>query len=241
MFCFKDKCQRIQRLLSERLDAPLSARAEQKVLKHLAECDECREAMAFFEELKQTASALDTVPPPTYLWERVSVQLDEDPWGEDELSHPSVREKRALFGSLKDAIDMTGAVVGFALIAVLCLLPGSASENSMATYSDTVRAEEYSPDVEYLSLYMMTNQERFPKEVRDYYLNLLDGLNQTIKKIKSTLDRFPQNRHIQSQLTMVYEKKIELYRQMGYPQAGGGGKMMLKQFRPDFSRGGPYE
>jgi predicted anti-sigma-YlaC factor YlaD len=102
MFGFGDKCHRIRRLVSDRVDGPLSARAEKKVISHLEKCSECREESAFYQELKETASRIERVPPPPYLWERITVGLDEHPWGEEEVSpgNSGNMPGRALIGKI---------------------------------------------------------------------------------------------------------------------------------------------
>lgn len=240
MLALGNKCHRIRRLLSDRIDAPLSDRAEKKVMAHLESCSDCREEFAFYEELKETAASLDKISPPPYLWERISVGLDEHPWGDEEIIRP---EPRGFGGrSLTGKINFAGAVLSLVLIAVLSLSPGGASHESGAVYQSAAGRNTPSSDIEYVSLYLMANQNRFPSEVRDYYLGHIEGLNQKINTIKSALDRYPQNNHIKAQLAMVYKQKIELYTSMGLSHERGGGTSLPGDFSGDsFPRGGCYD
>ncbi len=240
MFRFGNKCRRIRRLLSDRIDTSLPARVEKKVMAHLDSCRECREEYALYKELKEAASHIDTVSPPLYLWDRVAISLEDHPWGEEESIPLRHRERagRALTGK----INFAGAILSLALVAVLSLTPGGAFNNSGSVYRSMAYQDIGNRDMEYISLFMMTNRDRFPNAVREHYLGHMEGLNQKIKKIKSALERFPQNNHIKAQLAMAYRKKIELYGQMGLKHEGGGGKALPGDFAgDDFLRGGRYE
>lgn len=198
--------------MSERVDETLSARLEKKVQRHLRDCEDCRQEAAFYEEIKSTAAELDVFQPPDYLWERISLSIDEHPWGEKESSSDGFgfRLRSLLFGS----INYTGAALTFALIAVLCFMPGSSSDKTTDTGA-SIRAEEVDTDMTYISLYMMSHGDRFPYEVRDYYLNKLGTLDRQISTIKSALERFPNNRQVRQQLARAYGRKLKLYQQMG--------------------------
>jgi hypothetical protein len=240
MFRFGNKCRRIRRLLSDRIDASLPDRVEKKVLAHLDSCRECREEYAFYQELKKAASHIDIVSPPLYLWDRVAISLEDHPWGEEESIPTRKRERvsRALTGK----INFAGAILSLALVAVLSLTPGGTFNNSASVYRSMAYQDVGNRDMEYISLFMMTNRDRFPDAVREHYLGHMEGLNQRIKTIKSALERFSQNNHIKAQLAMAYRQKIELYEQMGLKHEGGGGKALPGDFAgDDFLRGGRYE
>lgn len=239
MFGLGDKCRRIRRLLSDRVDGPLSARVEKKVDDHLENCADCREEYAFYRELKSSAAQMERVSPPPYLWERIAVDIDEHPWGEEEAASPKVNGAAAK--NLTGKINWAGAILSMALIAVLSLSPGGVSHESRLTHRSTVPGGIYR-DMRYISLYLMANQDKFPAQVRDYYLNHMEGLNQKIETIKSVLERYPQNNHIKAQLAMAYRQKIELYEEIGLAHARGGG---LNRFEGapgnESRRGGRYE
>jgi hypothetical protein len=114
-------------------------------------------------------------------------------------------------------------------------------ESRAVSYS---AADKYgrSGDLEYVSIYMMANQDKFPSEVRDYYLGQIEGLNKKIKTIKSALERYPKNQHINAQLAMTYKQKIDLYSQMGLLHNGGGGPTLPGDFSGNaLLRGGCHE
>lgn len=240
MFGLGNTCERMRRLISDAVDEPLSRRQRKRLDAHLRQCQACREEAEFYANLKKAASTLDTVSPPTYLWERISLQIDEHPWGEGDRS---ARTNRlfALPRIWPRSVDIAGAVVTVALIALLCLIPDMSSDTGAPPSSRSVRAEEYKPDSAYLSLYMIAQGDRFPSQVRDYYLNQLDGLDTKIDMIKSTLKRFPNNRQVRAQLAKAYGQKIRLYRQMGV--TSGDDRVILNRLysRFDFDRGGFYE
>ena len=239
MFGMGNKCRRIRRLLSDRVDAPLPARAERKVAAHLENCPECRDEYAFYQELKENATHLQNSPPPAYLWERISLAVDEHPWGEDEgFSDESSRP--AAIG-LTGKINWAAAILSIALVAVLSLSPGGVPHESRLTHG-TGMPGSASRDIEYVSLYLMANQDKFPEPVRDYYIGHMEGLNQKIETIKSALERYPQNNHIKAQLAMAYRQKIELYKEMGMAGVRGGGSIRFEGAAgEDFFRGRHYE
>jgi hypothetical protein len=237
MFWSRNKCPNIQRLLSGRVDEPLSTRAERRVQAHLSKCSECRETLTFFEELKTKAADLETTAPPFYLWERISVELDEHPWGDEETtpSQSNCRGSRAM----TRRINFAGALLSLILVASLSLIPGGVSHESRAMHHSVLGHNGNSDDFEYVSLYLMANQNRFPMEVRNYYLGQMEGLNQKIKTIKTALELYPQNHNIKAQLAYVYRQKIELYEKLGLSLGGGSA---ARDFPSDeLTRGGGYE
>lgn len=238
MFGVADRCRRMRRLLSDRIDSPLPARDEKRVVAHLKTCRTCREEEAFYREMKAAARHLEPLPPPGYLWERVSLRLDEHPWGED--PRPAWDGKTSPAGFLIRHINIAGAVVSALLIAALCLLPNKTAEVGTQMFSPTARIDS-DRNIEYLSLYMMANGDRFPVEVRDYYLNCAKGLNQKIKTIKSALERYPQNRDIKAQLALAYRQKLELYNLVGMPPAQQRGSAVGDDAERDFGKYGRYE
>ncbi|MCK5126367.1 MAG: zf-HC2 domain-containing protein [candidate division Zixibacteria bacterium] len=236
-----DKCEKIKRLLSDRIDTPLSERLEKKVRHHLEHCDDCRREADFYELIKADASKIDSVTPPDFLWERISLSIEEHPWGEDE--HRQVTFFKNLSRLLQGSINYAGAALTFALIALLCLMPGGSSDRENFSKGASIRAEEIGTNASYVSLYMMSHRERFPYEVQDYYLNKLGNLDQQIKMIKSALDRFPNNHQMSEQLVRTYAKKLKLYHQLGIASpedriTGSGAAMHIEY---DVLRGGQYE
>jgi hypothetical protein len=207
---------------------------EAKVEEHLSRCDACREEWEFYINIKEAATELENVPPPAYMWDRIELAIDEHPWGEKPESRKKTRG--LVWGVLGGRVNYVAAALSLILIFALSLAPNSAYEK---------RATQMEPagtgDLEYVSLYMMTNQNRFPVEIRDYYLAGMEGLNQKIKTIKSALERFPENRHIKAQLALAYKQKIDLYRELGTPTAGGGGNLPGSVTGESISRGGCYE
>lgn len=222
MLGFRNKCPGIRRLLSERLDAPLSPRQESMVHKHLETCADCRQEAALYANIKSTAASLESRPAPEYLWERISVRLDEHPWGEEERGTAKSAAVRGRFGFLTGSINLAGAALSLALIAVLFLMPGANIQNAGGPGTGGIRAEVYSPTAEYVSLYMLANSEQFPDEVRAYYLSQLEGLDLRIRTIKSALQKYPHNRQIRAQLARAYSHKIDIFRQVGMSTLGLG-------------------
>ncbi|MEZ5359943.1 MAG: zf-HC2 domain-containing protein [Candidatus Zixiibacteriota bacterium] len=240
MFLFGDTCTRIKRLLSERVDEALSPRLEKKVRRHLCECEQCRQEAAFYENIKLSAAKLDDVQPPDYLWERISLSIDEHPWGEEKRGtvNSGFSWRSLLFGS----INYTGAALTFALIAVLCFMPGG-STDTKSDSGTSIRAEEIDTDMTYISLYMMSHDDRFPYEVRDYYLNKLVTLDRQITTIKMALEKYPNNRQVREQLARAYAQKLQMYEQMGIsiPQNRYSSPVENGELDRDILRGRRYE
>jgi hypothetical protein len=240
MFGFGDKCHRIRRYLSDRTDTPLPTRIEKKVQDHLAKCQECRSEFSFYQELKEAAATLENVTPPTYLWERIEVGLDEHPWGEEEVCPSGLASMAGK--TLVGKINFAGAMLSLILIAALSHSPNGITRESRAVHSPHVIQNYDASNLEYVSLYLMTNRDRFPSEVRDHYLGYIEGLNKKIKTIKSALERYPQNQHIMAQLAMTYKQKIELYEKIGLSRKGGGGAALSGDFSGnELLGGGCYE
>lgn len=204
MFTGDRKCRRIRQLVSEALDSPLSVRLEKKVSEHLDGCVECRENAAFYRELRSAAIELDSSPVPSYLWERINIELDEHPWGDPEEA------TRSRIGS----VNWSGFAFSLAILMILSLVPGSAIDDNSDSIGSTAFAREYDPGLENVSLLMMSQSDQFPVEVRNYYLTQLQALDGKIRKVKSTLERYPSNRAVREQLTIVYGQKLKLYREL---------------------------
>lgn len=228
MFRIGNKCRRIRQLLSDRTDGPLASAEERRVQKHLTNCPECREEMAFYRQIRETAESFEEVTPPDYLWDRISVEIDIDPWGGHK---PTLLQK--LWKSVADfsptgRINFAGIVLSCMLLIVLCLLPGGGNGNSGQPNNALAQAEEIDAHLEYLSLYMTAKGDQFPSPVRNYYLGQIEGLDQKIRMIKSALNRFPENKRVRAQLAIAYRHKLALYHRMGLTdvdrlpiQAGG--------------------
>ena len=229
------KCNRVRRLISDGIDEPLSVRDEAKVQAHLAVCPDCRRELSFYNRIKKTASKLEAKTPPAYLWERISLELDEHPWG-DEPDHDAGFWKKFLpgWGGFQE-INLSSAVVSFLLIAFLCLFPGLDSINDEASPPTLAQASEYEADLSYLSLYMMANNDIFPNQVQEYYLAQFRALDGKIRMIKSALDRFPDNRRIRAQLALAYGHKLALYNRIGLTE---NNRLPAPDERYDYSRRG---
>jgi len=213
MMGFGNTCHRIRRLLSDRVDAPLAAINEKRVAAHLALCPDCRDEFEFYAQVKGAAAAIENVAPPAYLWDRISMRLDEHPWGED---NQPAEAGRSLMSILRGNIGYAGAALSIVLLAVFTLVPAGSLRPRDRVLNSLNNRSLRSPSIEYLSLYMMTNGDRFPAEVREYYVRQAEGLNQQIQTIKTVLVKFPHNRQIMAQLAMAYEQKIRLYHQLGF-------------------------
>lgn len=212
-------CRRIRRLLSDRVDAPLSSGDERRVAAHLEKCESCRSEYAFYLDLKAAAGGLENVRPPAYLWERVAVQLDEHPWGEDQ-NRPGVWA--AMGGFLNGHFGLVGAVVSVVLILLIGGLPTGFKRQVPNPYVPAVHEQIWGSELQNLSAFMIANGDRFPVEVQDYYLRHVEGLDRQIRTIKSALARYPNNRQIQAQLAIAYGQKIRLYQEMESSTLRGG-------------------
>lgn len=213
MFRVTRNCTHYRRLLSDHIDKPLSERKERRLARHLATCPKCREELAFYADLKEQASQLDRGTPPSYLWERIASRLDEHPWGEEQPTPAALGNGRPW--ALTRVINVAGAVATLALVTALIISPirQAQGDGAVPPASNTAM----SSDVKNASLYMLANRDKFPDEVREYYVNWLSGIDRQIKTIKSALDRYPENRQIQAQLAYAYTNKLRLYRRIQSP------------------------
>ena len=236
---FGISCRRIRRLLSDRLDNPLSLRDEQKVTLHLASCADCRASHAFYRNLKETAAHIENAPAPGYLWERITVALDEHPWGED-TPYAGIRLPFP-FSVLKGQINYAGAVLSLALIALFTFAPGTGGHDVDTPSQTATSGDVSSTAMESVSLFLTVNSDHFPPERQEYYLNHMQGLEQKIQTIKSALVRYPHNRHIMAQLALAYEQKIGLYRELGLGSTGSGAQTHGDLAGDDDERDGRYE
>ncbi len=215
MSIFGGKCHRVKRLISAGIDDPLSNADEAKVLAHVAFCQDCREEMAFYNRLRKNLADLEMKQPPRYLWERISLQLDEHPWGSNAEGETNYAQKLVPGWSALRGTNLSSIIVCCILIAFLCLFPGMEAIQTDSDVPESAQAGELDPNLEYLSLYMIANHDIFPDQVREYYLTQLESLEGKIKMIKAALDRFPGNRRIRAQLAMVYRHKLALYQHIG--------------------------
>ncbi len=219
MVSFAYTCRRIERLLSDRVDAPLSSRDEERVTAHLEKCEACRSEYAFYVDLKTAAGEMEQVRPPAYLWERIAVQLDEHPWGEDQ-NRPGILT--VLAGFIHGHFRLVGAVVSVALILMIGGLPAGFQRQAPNPYVPAAHKTLLGNDLQNLSAFMIANGDRFPTEVQDYYLRHAEGLDQQIRTIKSALAHYPNNRQMQAQLAMAYGQKIRLYQELESSTLRGG-------------------
>lgn len=215
MFRFDHKCRRIRQLLSDRLDGPLSPADERRVQNHLIRCPECRQEMTFYRQIKETAESIEDVTPPDYLWDRISVEIDIDPWGGCEPSFLQKLWRQVTAFSPTGKINFAGIVLSCMLVIILCLLPGGGTGEDNQPDNALAQADEVDAHLEYLSLYMTAKGDQFPSTVRNYYLGQIEGLDQKIRMIKSALNRFPENKRVKAQLAIAYQHKLALYHRMG--------------------------
>ncbi len=219
MMSFACTCRRIRRLLSDRVDAPLSPRDERRVAAHLEKCEACRSEYAFYLDLKIAAEGMEMARPPAYMWERIAVQLDEHPWGEDQ-NRPGVWT--TLAGFVNGNFGFVGAVVSVALIFLIGGLPAGFQRQVPNPYVPAVHETLRGSDLLNLSAFMIANGDLFPAEVQDYYLRHAEGLDQQIRTIKSALAQYPNNHQIQAQLAIAYGQKIRLYQELESSTLRGG-------------------
>jgi len=219
MLGFAYRCRHIRRLLSDRVDAPLSPRDEKRVAAHMEKCEDCRAEYEFYVDLKAAADGMELARPPAYLWERIAVQLDEHPWGEDQ-NRPGIRG--ALAGFVNGSFGYVGAIVSVALILLIGGIPAGFQRQAANPYVPAAHATMLQSDLQNLSAFMIVNGDLFPAEVQDYYLRHAEGLDQQIRTIKSALAHYPNNRQIQAQLAIAYEQKIRLYRELESSTLRGG-------------------
>lgn len=214
MIKFKSYCRFIGRLVSDRLDAPIASLSNRLVDRHLANCHSCRKDAAFFAELKKAAAETTAPVPPTHVWERISLYLDEHPWADD---HAGAHSKDVRAGSNQRPAwtNLAGGLAGIAL-AVLLGLHGPAAISVNQPIASAAR-EDISSEPQDIRLYMLAHHSQFPLEVRRHYLNWITGVDRRITTIKSALDRNPENRLIQAQLAAAYENKLSLYREISRP------------------------
>jgi len=207
------KCQRVRRLLSDRIDAPLTARAEKKILKHLELCEECQKEATFYAELSEVSRELDYSQPPNYLWERISLKVDEHPWEEGDNSLPKFQF--SFLHSYKNSIHLAGVVATVLLVIMLTLTPDLSTDMGSNKYQ--VQAGEIDPDVAYVSLFMMSQGNKYPMEVQDHFINQLNRLNEIITFIKTKLEYHPHNQEIKLRLAEAYKQKINIYQRLEIP------------------------
>ncbi len=234
MFGGKRKCRRIKRLASDSLDSPrsaLSARIDKMVTAHLDQCEDCRAEIDFYREIKSLAGNMEQEQAPSYLWDRINIQLDEHPWGDPEET------RKTGFGSL----NWPGYAFSLAVVLILSLVPASAIDDNSDSIGSTAFAREYDPGLEDVSLYMVSQSDHFPIEVRDYYVTQLQALDSKIRKVRNTLEKFPNNRVVREQLTIVYGQKIKLYRELSRSIIDLKPEQNGRWTEFDFDRGSYYE
>ncbi len=219
MFGFGDNCRRIRRLLSDRVDEPLSSRNERRVAAHLAVCHECRREYDFYCDLKEAAAEMESIAPPAYLWERIALHVDEHPWGEGE-PHRTPGGLLARFWA--GNIGYIGTVASIVLILLIGLRPAGGLDNTRDKDQSVAAEGTLGEDLEFLSVFMIFNGDRFPAELRDYYIRHAENLDQQIRTIKSALARYPNNQQMQAQLAIAYDQKIRLYHEVESASLGRG-------------------
>lgn len=219
MFARVDKCGRIRRLLSDRVDGPLSPRDERRVAAHLAECDECRQEFEFYCELKETASEMEMIRPPAYLWDRIALQVDEHPWGEDQGRPAGFLSPARLWNG---NFGLAGAFASLILVVVIGLLPTGRPGDASPPERNAMHEAMLGHGIESLSVFMLAGGDRVPAEVRDYYIRHAESLERQIRTIKSALAQYPNNRQIQARLAIAYEQKLQLYREVETATIAGG-------------------
>jgi hypothetical protein len=228
MLWFGNKCHRIRRLLSERVDEPLSTRNERCVAEHLVDCNECRREYEFYRELKEVAFEMEMIRPPTYLWDRISVQVDEHPWGEDGVRPLGARSPAKLW---QGNLGLAGAVIALVLVLIIGLMPSGRSSDTRQVGRDAIQEESLPQEIDPLTIFLLSGSDRFPTGVRDYYLRHAESLDRQIRTIKLALTQYPNNRQIQAQLAIAYGQKLQLYREVGSASISGGmipGSFMIR-------------
>ena len=211
----KYKCKRFTRLISDGMDNPLTRRQQKQLDAHLAKCPKCAEKAAFYSDLQNLAGTLETHRAPDYLWERINIRLEEHPWGDDEHDpQPAFNFWQGINKTWR--LNLSGAALACLTIFIFGLISHPRAVPAHFQPSDPEQVVEYSSSVDYLSLFMMLRNDTFPDEKREFYLNQLTALEQNIRMIEETRQRFPQNRRVQAELASAYEKKFIIYCQLGF-------------------------
>lgn len=200
-------CGQAQRLLNDFVDGLLPAEDRSRVEAHLAGCEACREELAELRDLLDTAAGLPSgITPGRNLWPTV----------ESRLATPARLHRFNRIGPALAAAALLLLVVAasFTLPRMiergLDQMEGMTTEWYLAQLTTAAMEKHYLGAIEELSWVVAERRATVPESALEVIDSNLEVLDEAIEDSRTALMQNPSDRELQSILSTVYRKKVEL-------------------------------
>ncbi|MCU0255306.1 MAG: zf-HC2 domain-containing protein [Vicinamibacterales bacterium] len=210
---------------SDYVDGTLDAQARAAAEGHLASCEACRALAADLRRVRQTAGAIDRLPPPAGAWSRIAARLEADP--EFARAASAAREARPPAAWQSWAWLATAAALVLAVSVSLVYLtrqpapaaPQAATPGANASAADLVQSIEselalaathYERAIASLEQVAQASDSPLDPEVTATLRKNLDLIDRAIDDSRTALEAEPDSRVAQESLFDAFRKKVAL-------------------------------
>jgi hypothetical protein len=208
------KCAKAIKLISEYIDGDLDEGKASFLDKHMDTCQDCRELLKDFQQIKQTAKGLSKREPSGQTWFRIQARIKEKTQG----PVPEPRVRFLLFPArLRYAVSaslLIFVVVGAVVIGVrVWNREGTVKGNNGQEFAlaKIQEAEQYYKlAIKALWEAVQAQKENFDPKIAETFRINLDLIDATLSDCKRAIQSDPGDLESQYYLLAVYEKKAEL-------------------------------
>lgn len=223
-------CDRVVPLLSELVDATLSAPVLADVERHLEQCGDCRSVLEDLRAIRETATNLDRLIPPAAVWKRVAAEISATSPRADSVApserfvFESTRQRR--FALAAAAVLVLSTIVGLWMregTAPPAIVPadnrpkvGADTAGMSSPDDDVVRAAERDYEQAIVGLEQVAQAEGHSLDPA-----VAAALNQNIAIVdraigdaREAVGTDPQDEELRAGLLDAFRSKLELLEQM---------------------------
>ncbi len=200
-------CGQAQQLLNDLVDGLLPVEERSRIEAHLADCGPCREELAELRDLLDTAADLPTgITPGRDLWPTVDARL----------AAPAQLPRFSRIGPALAAAALLLLVVGASLTLPRMIERGLGSMEGITTewhlgqLTTAAMERQYLGAIEELSWVVAERRATVPESALELIDSNLEVLDEAIEDSRTALRQNPSDRELQSILSTVYQKKVEL-------------------------------
>jgi anti-sigma factor RsiW len=200
-------CDQAQQHLNDFIDGLLPAEERSRIESHLADCEGCRTELAELRDLLDTAAGLATgITPGRDLWPAVNARI-------------TAPARLPRFSRLRPALAAAALVIIVAAASLtlpraiergLESITGMTTEWHLGQLTAAAMERQYLGAIEELSWVVAERRGTVPESALKLIDSNLKVLDEAIEESRTALMQNPSDRELQSMLSTVYQRKVEL-------------------------------
>ena len=200
-------CEEARQILNDFIDRILPENERARIESHLADCGHCREELARLRSLLDDAAVLPTaITPGRDLWPAVEAQITA------EVRLPRISRLRPALAAAALLLLVAGASLPLPRIIERGLgsMEGMTTEWHLGQLTTAAMERQYLGAIEELSWVVAGRRASMPESALILIESNLEALDEAIEDSRTALRKNPSDRELQSMLSTVYQKKVEL-------------------------------